>query len=136
MKPVLSVVMSTYNRLQMLPDALVSVLSQSFGDFEFIIIDDNSTDGTFDYLHSLRDDRIKLFKNHENTGDDVGNEAFRTKADDQSNYAGAGKQGLDIHAQDRQCPHQTHQAQDVAQGAVDQSKRRAALAAFGRPAAE
>lgn len=68
MKPVLSVVMSTYNRLQMLPDAIVSVLSQSFGDFEFIIIDDNSTDGTFDYLHSLRDDRIKLFKNHENKG--------------------------------------------------------------------
>ena len=68
MKPLLSVVMSTYNRLQMLPEAVESVLTQSFGDFEFIIIDDNSTDGTFDYLHSLRDDRIKLFKNHENKG--------------------------------------------------------------------
>ena len=60
--------MSTYNRLQMLPEAVESVLTQSFGDFEFIIIDDNSTDGTFDYLHSLRDDRIKLFKNSENKG--------------------------------------------------------------------
>ena len=68
MKPLLSVVMSTYNRLQMLPEAVESVLTQSFGDFEFIIIDDNSTDGTFDYLHSLCDDRIKLFKNVENRG--------------------------------------------------------------------
>ena len=68
MKSLLSVVMSTYNRLQMLPEAVESVLTQSFGDFEFIIIDDNSTDGTFDYLHSLCDDRIKLFKNVENRG--------------------------------------------------------------------
>lgn len=68
MKPVLSVVMSTYNRAQMLSESVESVLSQSFGNFEFIIIDDNSTDGTFDYLHSLRDDRIKLFKNNENKG--------------------------------------------------------------------
>ncbi len=36
------------------------MLSQSYGDFDFLIIDDGSTDGSVDYLQSLRDPRIKL----------------------------------------------------------------------------
>jgi glycosyltransferase involved in cell wall biosynthesis len=40
--------------------AVESVLNQSYRDFEFLIIDDGSTDGSADYLRSLRDPRVKL----------------------------------------------------------------------------
>jgi glycosyltransferase involved in cell wall biosynthesis len=43
-----------------LPAAVESVLNQSYSDFEFLIVDDGSTDGSAAYLHSLRDRRIKL----------------------------------------------------------------------------
>jgi len=43
-----------------LPAAVESVLGQTYSDFEFLIIDDGSSDGSADYLRSLRDPRIKL----------------------------------------------------------------------------
>ncbi len=48
----------------------MSILNQTFGDFEFIIIDDGSTDESLDIIHSFRekDDRIKVFRNEENKG--------------------------------------------------------------------
>lgn len=57
----LSIVMSTYNRCDtFLPKAIQSILSQSFKDYELIIVDDQSTDGTRKYIDSLmfKDKRI------------------------------------------------------------------------------
>ena len=66
--PLLSVVMSTYNRENLLKDSVDSVLDQSFEDFEFIIVDDCSTDSTFELLSSYNDKRIRLYKNSQNKG--------------------------------------------------------------------
>lgn len=60
--PAVSVVMSAYNNVAYVTAAVKSILSQSFRDFEFIIIDDGSTDGTGDLLrrHAESDSRIRL----------------------------------------------------------------------------
>ena len=65
----ISVVMPTYNvSVPILKEAVKSILNQSFREFEFIIIDDASTDGTWDYLNSLDDKRLKLIRNETNLG--------------------------------------------------------------------
>jgi glycosyltransferase involved in cell wall biosynthesis len=56
----LTVTLPVYNAMPYLPAAVESVLGQSYRDFDFLIIDDGSTDGSADYLRSLRDPRIKL----------------------------------------------------------------------------
>ena len=66
--PLLSVVMSTYNRAHLLKETVESVLNQSFSDFEFIIIDDCSTDNTLQLLQSFKDNRINVLKNSQNKG--------------------------------------------------------------------
>lgn len=48
-----SIVIPTYNRLALLTSTLESVWAQSQPDFEMIVVDDGSTDGTMEYLHSL-----------------------------------------------------------------------------------
>ncbi len=59
--PRVSVVMSVYNGERYLREAVDSILNQTFEDFEFIIINDGSTDGTREILESYRDPRIRLF---------------------------------------------------------------------------
>jgi len=66
--PKVSVIMSTYNNANFLPKAIKSVLLQSFFDFEFIIINDNSTDNTEDTIKNFSDERIVYLKNEENKG--------------------------------------------------------------------
>jgi len=68
--PLVSVVMSCYNAGEILARAIESVLSQSFQKFEFIIIEDGSTDNTLDLLKawSQKDDRIHLVLNEKNLG--------------------------------------------------------------------
>lgn len=53
MNPFFSVILPTFNRLSMLQDAIASVQQQSFADYELIVVDDGSTDGTQDCLMSL-----------------------------------------------------------------------------------
>ena len=60
--PLVSVVMAVYNNMPFLPMAVESILRQSFMDFEFIIIDDGSTDRGGEWLEEVarRDSRIRL----------------------------------------------------------------------------
>jgi len=55
-----TVLMSVYNGEEYLREAVESILDQTYGDFEFLIIDDGSTDGTRDILASYDDSRIRL----------------------------------------------------------------------------
>lgn len=63
----LSVVLCTYNDEKFIQNAVLSILEQTYPYFEFIIIDDGSTDNTNKILKSFSDDRIKLIEK-ENTG--------------------------------------------------------------------
>lgn len=66
--PKISVIMPVHNGLPFLKAAVESILNQSFKNFEFIIVEDYSTDNSWDYLKSLRDKRIKVLKNPKNMG--------------------------------------------------------------------
>lgn len=68
--PTVSVVMSCYNTEISVFEAVKSILDQSFSDFEFIIIDDGSSDSTNQILTDLsnQDDRITILENEENIG--------------------------------------------------------------------
>lgn len=64
-----SVVMSVYNGKKFIREAIESVLSQTFEDFEFIIVDDCSNDGTLEIARSYTSDkRIKIITNERNMG--------------------------------------------------------------------
>ena len=67
--PKISVVMSVYNSEKYLRDSIDSILRQTFTDFEFIIINDGSTDNTANILndYGLKDNRIKII-NQDNMG--------------------------------------------------------------------
>src|SRR3989344_3096311 len=67
-KPKISVIMSVYNGMPFLKEAVKSVLKQTYKNFEFIIVDDASSDNTWRYLKSLQDTRIKLIRNKKNLG--------------------------------------------------------------------
>ncbi len=59
--PAVSVAMSVYNGERFLDEAIASVLAQSFADFEFLVLDDGSTDGSRRIIesHAARDPRIR-----------------------------------------------------------------------------
>ena len=59
-RPAFTVVVPTHNREALLPRAVASVLPQSFSDFELIVVDDGSTDGTLNLLHSVSDPRLRV----------------------------------------------------------------------------
>lgn len=63
-----SVVMSYFNDENFVAAAINSVLSQTFSDFELIIVDDGSTDSSFKIAKQFDDKRIKILRNGENRG--------------------------------------------------------------------
>jgi glycosyltransferase involved in cell wall biosynthesis len=67
--PAISVAMSVYNNVDFVDQAVESILAQSFADFEFLIVDDGSTDGSSDVLdrYAARDRRIRVIR-QENRG--------------------------------------------------------------------
>lgn len=69
-QPLISVVMPVYNRADLLPRAIDSILAQTYKDFEFIIVDDGSTDNSVQIIEQYmeKDKRIKLVKNVKNRG--------------------------------------------------------------------
>lgn len=63
-----TVLMSVYNGEKYLQEAIDSILGQTFKDFEFLIINDGSTDKTGEILESYNDPRIKIIDNKKNIG--------------------------------------------------------------------
>lgn len=68
-RPLVSIVMSTYNRAHLLHDTIHSIQAQTVQDLEVVIVDDGSTDGTAEVVEQLRldDPRIRYF-HQENQG--------------------------------------------------------------------
>ena len=62
--PVISVIMTSHNHEDFIREAVESILNQSFSDFEFLIIDDGSTDATPDIVqnYARKDHRVKLVR--------------------------------------------------------------------------
>lgn len=67
-KPKVSVVLPVFNGGQYIKESIDSVLSQVYQNFEFLICDDASNDNTVDIIASMKDSRIKFFKNKFNKG--------------------------------------------------------------------
>lgn len=67
-QPLVSVVMPSYNHREFVGKAIESVLGQTYENFEFIIADDGSTDGSPEVISGYDDTRIKFIRFEENTG--------------------------------------------------------------------
>lgn len=59
----ISIVMTTYNSSEYIDECIKSILSQTFKEFEFIIIDDGSTDNSNKIIEKYNDSRIKFYQN-------------------------------------------------------------------------
>lgn len=66
--PIVSVCIPVYNTESFIAEAIESVLSQSFEDFELIIVDNASTDNTMREINKFTDQRIKIYSNEINIG--------------------------------------------------------------------
>ena len=62
----ISVILPTHNRANLLTQAIESVLNQSYLNLELIVIDDASTDNTSNLVKSYSDKRIRYIKHNEN----------------------------------------------------------------------
>lgn len=70
-KPMVSVLMTTYNREKYLAIAVESVLASTYTDFELIIVDDQSKDRSYEIAqeYAEKDSRVRVFRNEKNLGD-------------------------------------------------------------------
>ncbi|WP_241301479.1 glycosyltransferase family 2 protein [Microbulbifer elongatus] len=68
--PTVSVIMPCFNSVEYLPQAIESILCQAFRDFELIIVDDASTDGSSEFAlaASRVDPRVRYYRNRVNKG--------------------------------------------------------------------
>jgi glycosyltransferase involved in cell wall biosynthesis len=71
--PLVSVLMTSYNREKYIGEAIESVLESTYNNFELIIVDDCSTDNTVKIAKSFaeKDARVKVFCNDKNPGDGI-----------------------------------------------------------------
>ena len=66
--PRVTVLMPVFNGEHFLPPAIESILNQTFSDFEFLVIDDGSTDASRKIAESYNDPRIRIEANEKNLG--------------------------------------------------------------------
>src|SRR5579872_6073093 len=62
MQPFITIVIPTYNRLPLVRQAIESVLRQTYGNWELIIVDDGSGDDTVKTIRSIPDSRIRVLE--------------------------------------------------------------------------
>ena len=68
MNPEVSVILISYNEEDYIHKSINNILDQSFRNLEIIVIDDHSTDKTFDKIISISDKRLKIIRNEKNLG--------------------------------------------------------------------
>lgn len=66
--PTVSVIIPTYNRAHLLGRSILSVLNQTYQDFEIIVVDDASTDNTEELISSLVNEKIRYIRHEKNKG--------------------------------------------------------------------
>ncbi len=64
----ISILLPVFNGLKYLNESISGVLNQKYSHFEFLILDDNSSDGSYDYLSKINDSRVRVFRNEKNMG--------------------------------------------------------------------
>lgn len=76
--PLVSVIMPVYNGEKWVDETIGSILNQTYTNFEYIIVDDCSTDGSYKKLEEIAkiDSRIRLFKTSKNFGNPGGSGAY------------------------------------------------------------
>ena len=62
MIPTVTVIIPAFNREFYVAEAIASVLAQTFADFELIVVDDGSTDGTRDVVRAVADPRVRCLE--------------------------------------------------------------------------
>lgn len=67
-KPLVSIIMPTFNREKIIKKAIDSVLKQSYENWELIIVDDGSSDDTLNLLNQISNDKIRIFSHDNNKG--------------------------------------------------------------------
>jgi len=69
--PLISVLVTVYNREKYLSDCLTSILNSTFGDYEVVVVDDCSSDGSVEISEKFtrQDQRVRLYRNEKNLGD-------------------------------------------------------------------
>ena len=68
MNPEISIGLTCYNNAGTIKDALRSIFAQTFQDWELIVIDDNSKDQSFEIIKSIKDSRVRAYKEEERKG--------------------------------------------------------------------
>lgn len=68
MKPRISVVINTYNGGSVIEETINSILSQTYQNFEIVVVDDCSSDRTVEKVRKLGDSRIRIYVNDKNRG--------------------------------------------------------------------
>lgn len=68
MEPLVSICIPAYNNAEYIMDTIDAVLNQTYKRLELIIVDDNSTDGTYELLQKIKDPRVRVFHNEKNLG--------------------------------------------------------------------
>lgn len=66
--PDVSIIMSTFNEKHWLGLCIASAFAQTNGNFEFLIVDDGSTDGSWEHLSTFKDPRLRLFRHETRNG--------------------------------------------------------------------
>lgn len=66
--PLISVLLSVYNDDKNIKTSIDSILSQSYKNIELLVMDDCSTDKTYDILKDIKDRRLRIFRNKDNKG--------------------------------------------------------------------
>ena len=66
--PLVSIIMSVFNNESDVASSIESILCQTYSNFEFLILDDGSTDNTEKIIRGFKDDRIRIITNSENIG--------------------------------------------------------------------